>query len=181
MRIGQVQRMASELIRKMTEAGFKSNMMRAQQVMCMAEEAGEAVKAARRYMGLARTPGTLEELREELADVVIASAAMAEAFGIDLETAVAHRMEYVMDRPVRAGRTCESFEPEEQRPGVVDAPRTKIPSAVDAFREQHPGVADAPREPSPAQSWNVDPFDVAPPDRRPYNGSPEHARDNDIY
>jgi NTP pyrophosphatase (non-canonical NTP hydrolase) len=85
----------------MVEAGFPAETMRAQQVMCMAEEAGKAVKAARRYMGLARTPGTLEELTEELADVAIASAAMAEAFGIDLNGAVVARLQHVMERPVR--------------------------------------------------------------------------------
>lgn len=103
MNVGEVQAVSRLLINKMLAAGFSAETMEAQAVMCMAEEAGEAVKAARRYMGLARTVGTIEDLRDELADVLIATAGVAHMFGIDLNSAVGRRAEYVLARPVRSG------------------------------------------------------------------------------
>jgi hypothetical protein len=56
-----------------------------QQAMVVAEEAGEFLGAARRWLGLARRTGTYEEMSAELADVEIASYVGAQAFGIDLD------------------------------------------------------------------------------------------------
>lgn len=42
-----------------------------QQVLCVAEEAGEFLASYRRWRGLARRPGSREEMEAELADVLI--------------------------------------------------------------------------------------------------------------
>jgi len=61
------------------------------QMLCLAEEAGEAVQAYRQWAGLARRhDATRENVGEELADVVIVAAHAAHLLAIDLDDAV-HR------------------------------------------------------------------------------------------
>jgi len=69
-----------------------------QQTLCLAEEAGEAVGAIRRYLGLARRPGTIGEAGAELADVVIAAFVAADALDIDLSKAVSDKLGVVITR-----------------------------------------------------------------------------------
>ncbi len=58
-----------------------------QQVLGLAEEAGEFTAAYRRWAGLARRPGTWEDVTTELADVVITAYVTAAVLGIDLDAA----------------------------------------------------------------------------------------------
>lgn len=53
-------------------------------VLCLAEEAGEFVGAYRRWSGQARRPGSVEDVRAELADVVLAAYVTAHEMGITL-------------------------------------------------------------------------------------------------
>lgn len=78
--------------------------IRAQQVLCLAEETGEVVGAARRYLGLARRTGSLDAVRLELADVVIVSHVVADQFGIDLARAVEDKLQIIFGRPFREDR-----------------------------------------------------------------------------
>ena len=58
------------------------------QILCLAEEVGEAVQAYRRATGRARQPATWENVAEELADIVIVARVTATLAGIDLDTAI---------------------------------------------------------------------------------------------
>jgi NTP pyrophosphatase (non-canonical NTP hydrolase) len=58
------------------------------QVLCLAEEVGEAVQAYRRATGRARSTAPWSAVAEELADVVIVAYVTAEITGIDLDTAI---------------------------------------------------------------------------------------------
>ena len=68
------------------------------QVLALAEEAGEAVGAARRYLGMARRTGTLDALRGELADVVITAFVTANTFTIDLPAAIEDKVSEIFAR-----------------------------------------------------------------------------------
>ncbi|OHV23250.1 hypothetical protein BBK14_24320 [Parafrankia soli] len=77
---------------------FPDSDEQVRQTLALAEEAGEFVQAARRYLGMARTPGELEPVTAELADVVITAFVTAEAFGIDLPAAIATKTSTVLTR-----------------------------------------------------------------------------------
>ncbi len=66
--------------------------------LVVAEEAGEAVQKIRRYLGLARSSATEDEVAEELADVVISAAVTAGLMGIDITEAVDAKLTKIMDR-----------------------------------------------------------------------------------
>jgi NTP pyrophosphatase (non-canonical NTP hydrolase) len=68
------------------------------QALCVAEEAGELVGAYRRWAGKARRSGTLAELTDEVADLLIVTAVFAERAGIDLDAAVAGKLEKIYAR-----------------------------------------------------------------------------------
>ena len=68
------------------------------QVMCVAEEAGELVGAYRRWAGKARRPGTLGEVRAEIADVLIVTAVLAERLGVNIDEAVADKLLVIYSR-----------------------------------------------------------------------------------
>lgn len=72
--------------------------MQIRQGLALAEEAGEAVGALRRYLGVARRPGSLEELEGELADVVFTAYIMAHYTSIDLDAAIARKAEKIFSR-----------------------------------------------------------------------------------
>jgi NTP pyrophosphatase (non-canonical NTP hydrolase) len=57
------------------------------QVLKVVEEAGEFVKAYRKWAGKARATGPWEDVEAELADVVLAAYTTAEELGIDLDAA----------------------------------------------------------------------------------------------
>jgi NTP pyrophosphatase (non-canonical NTP hydrolase) len=58
------------------------------QMLCLAEETGEAVQAYRRATGRARRSGDWADVAGELADVVIVARLTAELAGLDLAAAV---------------------------------------------------------------------------------------------
>jgi NTP pyrophosphatase (non-canonical NTP hydrolase) len=62
------------------------------QILCLAEEVGEAVQAYRRATGRARQSATWESVAEELADIVIVARVTALLAGIDLDTAVKQKL-----------------------------------------------------------------------------------------
>ena len=69
-----------------------------QQVLALAEEAGEFTAAYRRWAGLARRPGPWQDVEAELADVVITAYVTAAVPGIDLDTAARAKTEVVFTR-----------------------------------------------------------------------------------
>jgi NTP pyrophosphatase (non-canonical NTP hydrolase) len=68
------------------------------QALCVAEEAGELVGAYRRYAGKARLAGTLREVEDEVAYVLIVTAVFAERAGIDINAAVARKLTVIYSR-----------------------------------------------------------------------------------
>lgn len=76
------------------------------QALCVAEEAGELIGAHRRSTGKACCSGTLRELENEVADVLIETAVFAERDGIDIIAAVARKLAVIYScswRKVRDG------------------------------------------------------------------------------
>jgi phosphoribosyl-ATP pyrophosphohydrolase len=73
------------------------------QVLNVAEEAGEFTGAFRRWSGNARRKGTLAEVAEELADVVIAAFVAAAHLDVDLDDAIAAKWSKIQDRPAVYG------------------------------------------------------------------------------
>ena len=71
------------------------------QALCLAEEAGEAVGAVRRHLGLARRGGPLEAVGMELADVVITAYALAETLGLDMAEFIDKKIDIVYARGFR--------------------------------------------------------------------------------
>lgn len=78
--------------------------MKMRQGLALAEEAGEAVGALRRYLGLARRNGTLEELESELADVVFTTYLLAHYIEINLDEALLAKAEKIFSRGWRDGK-----------------------------------------------------------------------------
>ena len=69
-----------------------------QQVLALAEEAGEFTAAYRRWAGLARRTGPWHDVEAELADVVITAYVTAHVLGIDLDAATRAKTEVVFTR-----------------------------------------------------------------------------------
>ena len=69
-----------------------------QQVLAVAAEAGEFTAACRRLAGLARRPGTRDDVTAELANVVITACVTAAVLGIDLDAAWRAKAEVVFTR-----------------------------------------------------------------------------------
>ncbi len=68
------------------------------QALCVAEEAGEVVGAYRRFAGKARRKGTLEDVRSEIADVLITVSIFARLLGIDIDSAVEDKLAVIYSR-----------------------------------------------------------------------------------
>jgi len=77
---------------------FNPATLPVQQVLALAEEAGEFTAAYRRWAGLARRPGTWHDVEAELADVVITAYVTAHVLGIDLDAAARAKAEVVLTR-----------------------------------------------------------------------------------
>jgi NTP pyrophosphatase (non-canonical NTP hydrolase) len=75
------------------------------QALCVAEEAGELVGAYRRWAGKARRTGTLADLEDEVADVLIVTAVFAERAGIDINDVITRKLTRIYRRGWRAGDT----------------------------------------------------------------------------
>lgn len=78
------------------EGGFES--ARDRQILVVCEETGEVVKAYRRITGRSRHYSNLESLKAEIADVVISAYVFAKLLGIDLDSAVAHKLVVIEER-----------------------------------------------------------------------------------
>lgn len=68
------------------------------QAMCVAEEAGEFIKAYRKWRGFARTAGPVDDVTEELSDVVIASLLMFAVMDSDSQCHIKHKLLKVITR-----------------------------------------------------------------------------------
>ena len=90
-------KLAEKIVRNLV-VHFDTDRLAVQQVLCVAEEAGEFVGAYRRFAGMARRSGPFEDVKEELADVVITSFVTAQVLGIDLDAAIREKADKVMSR-----------------------------------------------------------------------------------
>ncbi|MDR2099139.1 MAG: hypothetical protein LBO78_03915 [Rickettsiales bacterium] len=94
-----VRDMQKYIVEKRAFLNFSSEPM---QLLCgLASEVGEAASAIRREYLRKQPPlpdSDRSSLKNEIADVYIYLAAIAEAFGIDLETAVPHKMQMNIER-----------------------------------------------------------------------------------
>ena len=77
---------------------FDPDTLPVQQVLALAEEAGEFTAAYRRWAGLARRRGPWHDVEAELADVVITAYVTAAVLGIDLDAAARAKAEVVFTR-----------------------------------------------------------------------------------
>ena len=69
-----------------------------QQVLALAEEAGEFTAAYRRWAGMARRTGTWDHVEAELANVVITAYVTAAVLGIDLDAAARAKTAVIFTR-----------------------------------------------------------------------------------
>lgn len=67
-------------------------------LIALAEETGELSGAWRRWTGRARRAGTRQEVEEELADVFFSAACFAVRAGIDIDQAIARKLEKIYSR-----------------------------------------------------------------------------------
>jgi NTP pyrophosphatase (non-canonical NTP hydrolase) len=77
---------------------FNPDTLPVQQVLALAEEAGEFTAAYRRWAGLARRSGPWHDVEAELADVVITAYVTAHVLGIDLDAATRAKTDVVFTR-----------------------------------------------------------------------------------
>ncbi len=89
---------ASVLNAEFIHAGFDASRLEIQQVLCLAEEAGEFVGAYRRWKGMARRDGTFDDVAAELADVVISAYICGDALDIDLDHAIEEKLKIIFSR-----------------------------------------------------------------------------------
>jgi NTP pyrophosphatase (non-canonical NTP hydrolase) len=90
-------KLAEKVVRNLV-VHFDTDRLAIQQVLCLAEEAGEFVGAYRRWAGMARRSGPWEDVKAELADVAITAFVTAQVLGIDLDEAVREKTETIMSR-----------------------------------------------------------------------------------
>lgn len=95
---GDLRTLAATIADHLHANGFPAETAADRQVLALAEECGEFVGAYRRWSGRARRRGTAEEVRAELADVVITAFVTAAELGIDLEAAITAKAEVVLTR-----------------------------------------------------------------------------------
>lgn len=102
--LNQLPSIAQTIAQKLVDVGFGDNLadLRVQQIIALAEEAGEFVGAARRYMGMARRSGTHNEMAKELADVVITAFVTAHIFDIDLPSEISDKLDIMFSRGWRS-------------------------------------------------------------------------------
>ncbi|GAA1534892.1 hypothetical protein GCM10009678_16550 [Actinomadura kijaniata] len=86
------------VIAERLRAHFPPDNERDRQVMALAEEVGEFVGAYRRWSGNARRTGSFDEVRDELADVVITAYVTAAVLDIDLDEAVGAKAAKIFTR-----------------------------------------------------------------------------------
>lgn len=89
-------RIAAKVDENFPTVSYQNRMLR--QTVAIAEEAGEVAGAMRRYLGLARRNGSLEEVAEELSDLLITLYVAAYRLGIDLDMAAAQKVDIMFER-----------------------------------------------------------------------------------
>ncbi|MFI1916056.1 hypothetical protein [Nocardia sp. NPDC020380] len=94
----------AEIRERLRESGFPEEGAANRAVLALAEEAGEFVGAYRRWSGQARRTGSFDDVRAELADVVIISWLAAAELGIDLDAAIADKLKVMFERGWRDER-----------------------------------------------------------------------------
>ncbi|MGH7744247.1 MAG: MazG nucleotide pyrophosphohydrolase domain-containing protein [Candidatus Dormibacteria bacterium] len=77
---------------------FPIEERRTRQVLVVVEECGEFAAAFRRANGMARRTGSWEEVRKELADVIISAFVAAHVLNINLEWEVQDKIRTIMSR-----------------------------------------------------------------------------------
>lgn len=91
--------LAKEIVKNIDEHFPSDPLVRdMRQALCLAEEAGEAAGAVRRYLGQARRTGTFEDAMAELADVIITTYVMAHQLGGDLDEAIDQKAAKIFTR-----------------------------------------------------------------------------------
>ena len=95
---------AAVIHRQLREHGW-TDRLDLQQVLCVAEEAGEFVGAYRRWVGMARRTGPRSDVEAELADVVITAYITADVLGIGLDDAIQEKLAKIFTRGWREPST----------------------------------------------------------------------------
>lgn len=85
--------------RHMSARDLNRDQMQWNQIIATAEEAGELLKAWRRYQGYARRAGELDDVLNEVADVVIAAALTAWSLNVDLNELIDIAFDKIFSRP----------------------------------------------------------------------------------
>ena len=89
---------AADSILAAIERNFPNIDHQHQQALCLAEEVGEFIGAYRRWRGMARRPGSRDDVDAELADVVIAAYVTAAALGTDLDQEIQRKLVKIFSR-----------------------------------------------------------------------------------
>lgn len=94
---------------RLRENGFDPAQAVNRQVLGLAEEVGEFVGAYRRWSGQARRSGTVEEVHEELADVIITAFVTAHELGVDIQQVIAAKLDtiHIRGRHQHTPETCD--------------------------------------------------------------------------
>lgn len=100
---------ALKLLNGLEAAGFVTDV-EPNQIYNLAEEVGEFVGAYRRWKGLARRSGTFDDVRHELADVVITSYVTAAVLDIDLARAIREKFHIIFSRGFRENNETQELE-----------------------------------------------------------------------
>ncbi|MEU7870905.1 MazG nucleotide pyrophosphohydrolase domain-containing protein [Dactylosporangium sp. NPDC049140] len=101
--LAEMPAVAADIADRITDAGF-TETPHLRQALALAEEAGEFVGAVRRHYGMARRTGPREDIEAELADVAITAFVTAHTMGIDLERAIAEKVNVIYTRGWRDER-----------------------------------------------------------------------------
>lgn len=92
--------LARDIEAELFAAGFSCDAT--QQALNLAEESGEFLGALRRWTGRARRPGSFDDVRHELADVVITAFVTAVVLDFDLYQAIQEKSDAMYARGWRA-------------------------------------------------------------------------------
>lgn len=93
---------AHEIVACLRENGFGPEQGVDRQVLALMEESGEFVGAYRRWRGWARRPGSFEDMRAEIADVMITTYVTAAEAGLDIDPTLNWAKQPTWNEPFRA-------------------------------------------------------------------------------
>lgn len=95
--LGDLPVIAADISENLKASGF-TEKPHLRQALALAEEAGEFVGAVRRYYGLARRTGSLNEVRMEAADIILTMFVAAYDIGFDLAEAINEKLDVLYSR-----------------------------------------------------------------------------------